>query len=1170
MRLESIDLIRFGHFCGHKIEFPARQPDYYLIYGDNEAGKSTLLRGISSLLFGVPGRTPDVHSCKGSELRIGGTISDGRNRFSFRRRKGTSGTLLNVSDGQIPEDALAPFLRELDQDLFEQLFGLNHQRLREGGQELLRGKGDVGSALFQAAGLLELRHLREKLDADAKEIFTPKGRSKTIGRAIEEYRQAKAEVSRLAISGPMVKQKQAELESAKKNLESLKEESYSLQQMLDRLRRIKSNKPDLARLHDLRTTLSHLETVPILPADAGRQRHEAVSTLTSANNQINTLTHDIAQREKRIQELPANSLFKAHEREIEDLNAGTSAYLQSVSHRTKRLRERDGAIQTAEADWKGIWSAPVKEAENLRNVYSCKVEVLNLVAEHKGLTADLITAEEELKNVTQEQQRLQEELARHPDLPDPAGLVAAIDHAKSLGDIDQMAAKLRSDIERLTKNAQRQMPKLAQWRGTIQELENLKTPLLATIDQYSDDWEALAEMRKDLSRRHASALAIIRQKEGELGSLTSQISGAGEGELAAVRARRDELWQLVRASAFEKTISAKEAEKRSGFTGSLGDTFANHLLKADQIADVRFANARDVVIHDRLVKEIASVCDDQQRVEKEMKRLEGLEHELQERWNREWSTLGSAPLSPSEMKEWMQARESILVQNEQSSEKEEELQSLQERAESAVAQITTKWAALDPDLAPEKEFLPVLLRMADNFAGKREKERRTRDDIRRQLESLSVEKRRAKLEKCSQRVLEWSQEWTPYVGALWLPETSTPDQVARALVVLERVFQHLDKAEGLQHRVKTIGDDIEAFEIRVAKVVAALAPSYASLSPDAAVKQLHSQLVELGNAETERKTLHEQNERDKDMIDGCREQAQQASASLERLRTLANCKNNDDEQQLDFLIAASKEKSDKKAEYERISAGLIERNASADLVQIEQEASIYRLDSLGSEIDLKAARFEAVVEEISQSASKHGELKTEFERLETSEQSALQAQKAEDALAQLRPAVAQYLRLRLASDVLQQAIESYREKHQGPILTRASELFACLTLGRHSGLTSDFGDDDKPVLVAIRRGGERVHVAGLSDGTADQLYLALRLAAIEHHVKTVAPCPVVFDDLLINSDDARASATLQVIGELAKCTQVLFFTHHRRLAELGTKAGAQMIELGSLTASAVA
>lgn len=99
--------------------------------------------------------------------------------------------------------------------------------------------------------------------------------------------------------------------------------------------------------------------------------------------------------------------------------------------------------------------------------------------------------------------------------------------------------------------------------------------------------------------------------------------------------------------------------------------------------------------------------------------------------------------------------------------------------------------------------------------------------------------------------------------------------------------------------------------------------------------------------------------------------------------------------------------------------------------------------------------------------------------------------------------------------MLQRAIESYREKHQGPVLRRASELFSSLTLGDHLGLTTGFGDDDKPVLVAVRKTKGQVHVEGLSDGTRDQLYLALRLAAIEHHVKVVSPSPVILDDILI-------------------------------------------------------
>ena len=253
----------------------------------------------------------------------------------------------------------------------------------------------------------------------------------------------------------------------------------------------------------------------------------------------------------------------------------------------------------------------------------------------------------------------------------------------------------------------------------------------------------------------------------------------------------------------------------------------------------------------------------------------------------------------------------------------------------------------------------------------------------------------------------------------------------------------------------------------------------------------------------------------------------------------------------------------KQEEYDRIAQGLVTRNAIPDLQQIEEEATGFELDALTSEIQRREDRQRSIDDELFKAGGDYRTLLQENERLQGSEESAAQAHKAEDALAKVRPAVAQYLRLRLASEVLRRAIESYRERHQGPVLQRASELFSRLTLGDYSSLTTSFGDHDRPVLVAIRENKEQVEVSGLSDGTRDQLYLALRLAAIEHHVEAVAPCPVILDDVLINSDDTRASAALHVLCDLAKRTQVIFFTHHRRLTELGAKAGGQIIEFES-------
>jgi uncharacterized protein YhaN len=72
----------------------------------------------------------------------------------------------------------------------------------------------------------------------------------------------------------------------------------------------------------------------------------------------------------------------------------------------------------------------------------------------------------------------------------------------------------------------------------------------------------------------------------------------------------------------------------------------------------------------------------------------------------------------------------------------------------------------------------------------------------------------------------------------------------------------------------------------------------------------------------------------------------------------------------------------------------------------------------------------------------------------------------------------------------------------------------------------------------------------MSDGTADQLYLALRLASLEQYLSGNEPLPFIVDDILLRFDDDRATATLEALLELSRKTQVIFFTHHRHMLGL--------------------
>ena len=134
------------------------------------------------------------------------------------------------------------------------------------------------------------------------------------------------------------------------------------------------------------------------------------------------------------------------------------------------------------------------------------------------------------------------------------------------------------------------------------------------------------------------------------------------------------------------------------------------------------------------------------------------------------------------------------------------------------------------------------------------------------------------------------------------------------------------------------------------------------------------------------------------------------------------------------------------------------------------------------------------------------------------------------------------------------AIERYRDKSQGPILRRASALFRQITGAAFQGLRAEYDHKGQPVIVGVRYGtGEIVPVEAMSDGTADQLYLALRLAGLEMYLSNNEPLPFIVDDILIKFDNERAVATLKALAGIAGQTQLIFFTHHDHLVELARK-----------------
>ena len=151
-------------------------------------------------------------------------------------------------------------------------------------------------------------------------------------------------------------------------------------------------------------------------------------------------------------------------------------------------------------------------------------------------------------------------------------------------------------------------------------------------------------------------------------------------------------------------------------------------------------------------------------------------------------------------------------------------------------------------------------------------------------------------------------------------------------------------------------------------------------------------------------------------------------------------------------------------------------------------------------------------------------------------------QRQADLRSQLVAAADRWTVLALAHDMLARSRAVYEEAHRPAVVQVAERLFAEWTDGRYRRIIAPLGS---PIVGAERKDGTQVEIAGLSRGTSEQLYLALRFGLVEHFVDTSKePLPIVMDDILVNFDDDRAARAARSIEELSRICQIIYFTCH--------------------------
>lgn len=1160
MRIARLSLDRYGHLSDIELAFPP-ECGLHVLLGPNEAGKSTALAAIGDCLFGFPHRTPFAFVYREPELRIGIELStaDGRSAFFFRRKRRKND--LTDADGQpVPESAIASFLAGATRERFERIFGLDGAGLRAGGEAILKGEGEVGESILQAhTGLSGFRALDERLNEEAKSLFGDRHGRREFYVAIERYKEAKRELDQRSVAPEEYRQKSEEQKRLIEARQANAAEATRLSAERERLDRIRRTAPSLGARAEYLRTRKPLDPVPALPAEAEERRQAAVAARAQAEHDLRRERASEAELVAKLKTLLVNETLLAEAEAIDALAADRNRIASASEDREhqrivaeeNRRAVGDGARRlglTAEVE-----TIAVRIPDALTRGAAGRA-----IAAYERLAERREQAHAALALAKVQQETAEKDLAAMLEPAPSAPLREAIEEVKTEGRIDAELATSREAAEASDAELARRLASLPLWTGDAEALAAAPVPLKATIDEHA---QALAKAEENLSARQAERATLGQSLAETAGQLTA-LAAAGElptkAAIAAARARRDHAWKLIRRHRIDGGRAPTE-EELAGFGAATDLPAALEALiaEADELGDRRAAEAERLGAYEQLRARETAERDRYARfcaAEAEAAKDHG---NALSRWQTLWAPVGIAPQPPAAMAEWLRKRAEIVDKHGEQQEARKKLAAVATRHAAACSRLA---ARLPPESRVAGSSVANLLKAAQRLSAKREAEESAWTNAQAALQAAlaAAEKAAQTTAKAETEIADWTREWVAIAARLGLSREASAEDGRIALELWREVEAKAEAWDKARQRIGEMTQAIETFSACATELGRRIAPEFCDRPAQESVRLLASRLGDERRKAQERERLKSELEELRRSIIENTKRYDQAESELAVLRALAGAA---DDAELEAAIARA-------AEHARLTEQIAEREAELhklgdgrSIAELQAEQAGLDPDALPGRIAEIDDRLREISDENAAYAEKLAELRTELKAMEAGHDAAASAQAMRDALAEIEDIAQRYVRLRLAHTLLRASIDRFREQQQGPLLQRAGHFFARLSEGHYDRIIVDENENGQMVMVAHRPDGSHCPAERLSVGARDQLYLALRLAAIESYASRTEPLPFIADDLLVNFDDRRARAALDVLAEFGSITQTILLTHHEHVAAMAEPLLASRHEL---------
>ena len=1129
MRLNRLGLTAFGKFTDATLNFgdkPADGPDLHILYGPNEAGKSTIYAAMLDFFFGIQEKSSFNFKHPYNAMRIEGDVTDADGAAALVRIKRRTNDLLDGGGQPVTLNPFSSGLAGLERDSYAAMFSLNEASLTEGGKSLLAAEGDFGRILYGAsAGLTDFGKELDTVTAEAEAFHKERARKtelKALSTKLDDLAKEKAEIDTLA---PEYERLLTAKAAGAEALAEAEAAEHAAQAALSQLQNQAKALEYLSEFKYIQTLLAPLNDLPEasagLDAEITRLREEAASLNTQSADTAETLK----QLEEKIGALTVDEAALSQADALKTLADLEGRYRADARDLPRRLEEQTALKAEVASRSKRMAGDAVEDVRTLLLSPAIKGTVLDLADAWPALHARLQAAETEAENAA---------LASSNDLLDVAAraeLEAAL-QAYETSDAStraNLAADIVATHRRAFKSA---MEALAPWNGDIAKLRQITPPSAETLSGWRMSLDETAATIARATTDATDATERAAEKQAGIDSKSFSIQSLDSHKLTSLMNQRDAAW----------------AAHRTALDATSADAFERLLQETDAANAARFANA-SAVSDLAAAHEALAIANTQERAAS--KRVKDAELAREETQSFIKNFIEDAELKHisdvSQISDWFTTRSTALATADALTEAEAQHQSAVNDADSLQQHLS---GLLNVDAS-----LPALANLT-----------RTRLDADKAARAAAQQqaKRTIDLEKRQSEVKAWRSEWTAVLEATWMaPMLASVQSVKAAMAEHDELATQITTLDTLERRITGMGDNQVALQKGLSRIYSALDEDIADLDPLDAYNALQARVKEAETQNADRIRLQE----DIDTTTNRRRSLEvRMKAHHQDIASTLKSIDSNDLLNASQVLSEIQNRTQLREKSAQTARAILDRVGGDDIAGAVASLDSLDRSTLAADLESADARVQTAKAEALQSYTANRDAERALEQIGGDAAAAEITQRRQTVIEEIADGARRYLRLKLGAMAATEALEQYRASHQSGMLTGASKAFAQITRGAYSSLKTQAGGKGEELIAVTASGASRLDDNSMSTGTRAQLYLALRIAAYHEFAARQAPPPFVADDIFETFDDGRAEVTFELLGKMAETGQVIYFTHHQHLKPIAERAvtGARWLDLTTL------